>query len=80
MLQKKLNLSTERWVGRITLLRKVIGDAFRLFLHFRAGRKWRAWVSKSQIYKWQLLTFLNNRLVPNRKRSTSRLYVVTLLI
>ena len=30
--------------------------------------------SKSQNWTW------NNRLVPNRKRSTSRLYIVTLLI
>ena len=32
--------------------------------------------SRSNSYNWTW----NNRLVPNRKRSTSRLYIVTLLI
>ena len=33
-----------------------------------------------QVRKQQLELDMNNRLVPNRKRSTSRLYIVTLLI
>ena len=33
-----------------------------------------------QVRKQQFELALNNRLVPNRKRSTSRLYIVTLLI
>ena len=33
-----------------------------------------------QIRKQQLELEWNNRLIPNRKRSTSRLYIVTLLI
>ena len=32
-----------------------------------------------QVRKQQLELDMNNRLVPNRKRSTSRLYIVTLL-
>ena len=32
------------------------------------------------VYAGQEATSWNNRLVPNRKRSTSRLYIVTLLI
>ena len=33
-----------------------------------------------QVRKQQLEVDMDNRLVPNRKRSTSRLYIVTLLI
>ena len=33
-----------------------------------------------QVKKQQLELDMENRLVPNRKRSTSRLYIVTLLI
>ena len=34
----------------------------------------------TQVRKQQLELAMNNRLVPNRKRSTSRLYIVALLI
>ena len=33
-----------------------------------------------QVRKQQLELDMNNRLVPNRKRSASRLYIVTLLV
>ena len=39
-----------------------------------------SWESYMHIRKQQLNWTWNNRLVPNRKRSTSRLYIVTLLI
>ena len=38
-----------------------------------------SWETYMQVWKQQNCTW-NNRLVPNRKRSTSRLYIVTLLI
>ena len=38
------------------------------------------WETYMQVRKQQLELTWNNRLVPNRKRSTSRLYIVTLLI
>lgn len=52
MLWRKLNLARERWVWRVTFLRTVVGDTFGLFLHFRAERRWRLWVSNPQVYKW----------------------------
>ena len=39
-----------------------------------------SWEIYMQVRKQQLELDMNNRLVPNRKRSTSRLYIVTLLI
>ena len=39
-----------------------------------------SWETCMQVRKQQLELDWNNRLVPNRKRSTSRLYIVTLLI
>ena len=39
----------------------------------KLSRSWRSFLYSSSVY-------LNNRLVPNRKRSTSRLYIVTLFI
>ena len=39
-----------------------------------------SWETYMQVRKQQLNWTWNNRLVPNRKRSTSRLYIVTLLI
>ena len=39
-----------------------------------------SWEPCMQVRKQQLELDMNNRLVPNRKRSTSRLYIVTLLI
>ena len=39
-----------------------------------------SWDTYMQVRKQQLERTWNNRLVPNRKRSTSRLYIVTLLI
>ena len=39
-----------------------------------------SWGTYMQVRKQQLEWTWNNRLVPNRKRSTSRLYIVTLLI
>ena len=39
-----------------------------------------SWETCMQFMKQQLELDMNNRLVPNRKRSTSRLYIVTLLI
>ena len=39
-----------------------------------------SWETCMQVRKQQLELDLNNRWVPNRKRSTSRLYIVTLLI
>ena len=54
------------------------------------GKFWKRWEYQStwpapwetcvQVRKQQLNWTWNNRLVPNRKRSTSRLYIVTLLI
>ena len=42
---------------------------------------WRAsWEICMQANKQQLELYMNKRLVPNRERSTSRLYIVTLLI
>ena len=39
-----------------------------------------SWETCTQVRKQQLEWTWNNRLVPNRKRGTSRLYIVTLLI
>ena len=39
-----------------------------------------SWETYMQVRKQQLELDMNNRLVPNRKRSTLRLYIVTLLI
>ena len=39
-----------------------------------------SWETCIQVRKKQLELDMNNRLVPNKKRSTSRLYIVTLLI
>ena len=39
-----------------------------------------SWETCMQVRKQQLELIWNKRLVPNRKRSTSRLYIVTLLI
>ena len=39
-----------------------------------------SWETYMQVRKQQLKLDMDNRLVPNRKRSTSRLYIVTLLI
>ena len=39
-----------------------------------------SWETYMQVRKQQLELDINNRLVPNRKRSMSRLYIVTLLI
>ena len=39
-----------------------------------------SWETCMQVRKQQLELDMNNRLVPNRKRSMSRLYIVTLLI
>jgi len=39
-----------------------------------------SWEIAMQVRKQQLELDMENRLVPNRKRSTSRLYIVTLLI
>ena len=39
-----------------------------------------SWETCMQVRKQQLELNMNNRLVPNRKRSMSRLYIVTLLI
>ena len=39
-----------------------------------------SWETYMQVRKQQLEWTWNNRLVPNRRRSTSRLYIVTLLI
>lgn len=42
VLWKKLILAKDMgWVGRVTFLRKVVRDIVKLFLHFRAERKWR---------------------------------------
>ena len=39
-----------------------------------------SWETCMQVKKQQLELDMENRLVPNRERSTSRLYIVTLLI
>ena len=61
-----------------------------LWITINCGKFWKRWEYQStwpasweicmQVRKQQLELDMGNRLVPNRKRSTSRLYIVTLLI
>ena len=49
--------------------------------HNKYQTTWTAsWETCMQVRKQQLELDMDNRLFPNRKRSTSRLYIVTLLI
>ena len=64
--------------------------AFDVWITINCGKFWKRWAYQTtwpassetcmQVRKQQLELDMNNRLVPNRKRSTSRLYIVTLLI
>ena len=64
--------------------------AFDYVDHNKLGKFWKRWEYQTtwpasweicmQVRKQQLELDRNNRHVPNRKRSTSRLYIVTLLI
>ena len=61
-----------------------------VWIAINCGKFWKRWESHStwpaswetymQVRKQQLELDMNNRLVPNGKRSTSKLYIVTLLI
>ena len=61
-----------------------------VWITINCGKFWRRWEFQTiwpaswetymKVRKQQLELSWNNRLVPNRKRSTSRLYIVTLLI
>ena len=60
-----------------------------VWITINCGKIWRweyqttwpaSWETSMQVKKHQIELRWNNRLVPNRKRSTSRLYIVTLLI
>ena len=61
-----------------------------VWITINCGKFWNRWEYQTtwpasgeicmQVRKQQLELDMNNRLVPNRKRSTSRLYTVTLLI
>ena len=53
----------------------------KFFKRWEYWTTWPAsWETYMQVRKQQLEWTWNNRLVPNRRRSTSRLYIVTLLI
>ena len=53
-------------------------------IQFKKGQETQRVTSLIKMHRWQINTWkyccCNNRLVPNRKRSISRLYIVTLLI
>ena len=61
-----------------------------VWITIKCGKFWKRWDYQTtwpafwetymQVSKQQLELDMNNRLVPNRKRSTSRLYIVILLI
>ena len=61
-----------------------------LWITINCGKFWKRWAHQTtwpasweicmQVRKQQLELDMNYRLLPNRKRSTSRLYIVTLLI
>ena len=61
-----------------------------MWITINCGKFWKRWAYQTtwpaswetcmQVRKQQLELDMNNRLVPNRKRSTSRVYIVTLLI
>ena len=64
--------------------------AFDCVDHSNCGKFWKRWQYQTtwlasweicmQVRKQQLEPDMENRLIPNRERSTSRLYIVTLLI
>ena len=64
--------------------------ALTVWITINCGKFWKRWEYQTtwpaswetymQVRKQQLELDMNNRLVPNRKRSMSRLYIVTLLI
>ena len=64
-----------------TLTLWIITNRGKFFKRWEYQTTWPAsWETGMQIRKQQLELDMNNRLLPNREKSTSRLYIVTLLI